>query len=116
FENNDAIIIPGHSFVTGQQVYYSSGLSAALGGLVNGQTYWVIRIDANRIRLADSYCHAMSFTSGDECYTEVTTQEPKLDGDGNPVLDENGDPVTEAVTVRTYIPQQHLALSGDNSP
>src|SRR5690606_34105193 len=100
--------IPGHPFVTGQQVYYSSGLSAALGGLVNGGTYWIIRLDGNRIRLADSYCHAVGFAGDATCFNTVLDHYDEVDdGAGN---------ITQVpVYVDVPILVQHLALTGDNS-
>src|SRR6185436_8799574 len=41
-------------------VYHATPGSAALGGLSNGTTYYVIRLDDVRIRLADTYAHAIS--------------------------------------------------------
>src|SRR5262249_44142147 len=49
--DNDTITIPNHGLHTGDQVVYSSGGGSAIGGLDDGQTYYVLVIDPNTIRL-----------------------------------------------------------------
>jgi len=56
--DNNNIFLPGHTFVTGDAVVYHRLSGAAIGGLVDGTTYYVIVVDTNTIRLADSYWHA----------------------------------------------------------
>lgn len=55
--NGDNIMDTGHNYVTGDQVVYETD-GAAIGGLVKGQTYYVIVIDAYNIQLASSYANA----------------------------------------------------------
>ena len=43
-----------HAFTTGQAVLYSSGQGKPLRGLSEGQIYYVIRVDATKIQLAET--------------------------------------------------------------
>ncbi|MCG8448164.1 MAG: hypothetical protein MI725_01115, partial [Pirellulales bacterium] len=60
--SDDTIAITGHGFVTGQEVIYSSLSGEIIEGLVEGKSYYVIRNDANTIRLADSLTNAFAAT------------------------------------------------------
>ncbi|HET8895984.1 MAG TPA: hypothetical protein VFN04_01830, partial [Protaetiibacter sp.] len=114
-ENNDTIYIAGHGFTTGTEVVYSSGLAAPISGLVSGVHYWVIRIDANRIRLADSYCHAVGAAGGASCivgyndWDELvgyndwdenvgTEDDPIIVHHHDPIYVHHHDPIYETVT------------------
>jgi Ca2+-binding RTX toxin-like protein/acetolactate synthase small subunit len=50
----DRITITNHTFKEGQAVVYSNGGGTDLGGLEDGTTYFVIVVDANTIKLAES--------------------------------------------------------------
>jgi len=58
----DILTIPGHPFKTGDSVVYSSGAGTAIGTtgsvLVSGNTYYIIRISTNEIKLATSLANA----------------------------------------------------------
>lgn len=56
----DNITVTGHKFGTGQAVVYSNGGGTAPTGLVNGTTYYVIRVDANTLKLASSLANAVA--------------------------------------------------------
>ncbi len=56
--DNNNIFLLNHQFSTGDAVTYRSQ-SAPIGGLVSGMTYFVIRIDANQIKLARTYHEAV---------------------------------------------------------
>src|SRR5262249_27661849 len=47
-----------HDFQTGTKVVYDDGGGTPIGGLVNGQTYYVRVIDANTIKLAQTLTEA----------------------------------------------------------
>jgi hypothetical protein len=47
-----------HGFITGQKVYYSHGGGTSIRGLANKNFYYVIVVDATKIRLADSLANA----------------------------------------------------------
>lgn len=58
----DILTIPGHPFKTGDSVVYSSGAGTAISttgsALVSGNTYYVIRITTDEIKLATSLANA----------------------------------------------------------
>ena len=64
----DEIFIPNHGLNTGVKVYYSIGPAnsgAVVGGLIDGQAYWVIRVNDNVLRLASSLSNALTMVSID---------------------------------------------------
>jgi trimeric autotransporter adhesin len=52
--SNDTIAINSHGFKNGQAIVYSKGDGSDLGGLEDGTTYFVIKVDDNTIKLAES--------------------------------------------------------------
>lgn len=58
----DTINLPAHGLTTGMAVLYSTGSAAALGGLTNQATYYVISLDKNDIALASSQANALAGT------------------------------------------------------
>ncbi len=67
YPEENAIRIPDHFFVTGTPVTYRNATSSPLvgtapSGLVYSQTYYVIRVSRNWIRLANSYGESISRT------------------------------------------------------
>lgn len=59
---NGYITITNHGLSTGDEVVYSDGGGTKLSGLVDGDTYYVYKIDANKIELASSYDQAIDRT------------------------------------------------------
>ena len=53
------IFLSGHGFDSGDAVVYRKLSGAAIGGLVDGVTYYVIRISANEIQLAATFFQAV---------------------------------------------------------
>ena len=53
------IYLPGNTFATGDAVRYHALSGNAIGGLIDGVTYYVIAVGGGIIELADSYCHAV---------------------------------------------------------
>jgi hypothetical protein len=51
----DIITITNHRFATGTAIEYSNGGSPTIGGLTNNATYYVIRLDKDKFKVADSY-------------------------------------------------------------
>ena len=51
----DEISITGHGFTNLDLVKYSNGGGNSIGGLTHNRSYYVIRVDANTIKLATSY-------------------------------------------------------------
>jgi hypothetical protein len=50
--DEDQLYIPSHGLTSGQAVTYATNGGIAVGGLVDGQQYFVFRIDSSTIRLA----------------------------------------------------------------
>ncbi|MEB3294495.1 MAG: DUF4347 domain-containing protein, partial [Synechococcales bacterium] len=54
-DSNDTITIANHGFKQGQAIVYSKGENSSnLGGLEDGTTYFVIKVNDNTIKLAES--------------------------------------------------------------
>src|SRR5262249_19095221 len=51
--DTNTIHIANHGFTDGQAVTYSNGDATSIGGLTNGQTYYVQYVDQNHIGLAN---------------------------------------------------------------
>ena len=56
---NDTITLNNHRFITGQRVTYST-TGTAIGNLISGNVYYIIKYDQNSIRLALSYVNAIN--------------------------------------------------------
>ena len=59
----DTISYNAHPFNTGDRVTYTDGGNAAITGLTDGGSYYVIDVDANTIKLATSEANAMAGTA-----------------------------------------------------
>jgi hypothetical protein len=70
----NAIHFPGHGFIDGQQVTYSHGATDGtdVGGLTDGNTYYVQVIDENTIRLADAPTIDLAYTQLDSVASQHT--------------------------------------------
>ena len=75
----DAIRIPDHYFRTGYEVTYTT-TGTATGGLTHSQTYYVIRVSRNWIRLAATYDDAIDGT----VYIDLTSAGSGLAGLATP--------------------------------
>lgn len=56
----DTLIVADHRLTTGDSIVYRSGGGTPIGGLVDGQTYYVIRLNDVSIKLADSIAEALA--------------------------------------------------------
>ncbi|MBD2520359.1 hypothetical protein H6G93_36565, partial [Nostoc sp. FACHB-973] len=69
--NKDIIVDNEHGFATGDRVVYSNGGGTSIGAnngngqLVDEQTYYIIKVDKNRVKLAQSYSDAINRTAID---------------------------------------------------
>ena len=71
--NNDFLDI---GLADGERVYYTaSDPSRAIGGLANGQFYYVHRIDGQSYQFANSYCEARGYAADNGC----------VDGNSDPI-------------------------------
>lgn len=59
------ITATAHGWLTGQKVVYSNGGGTTIVGLTNGATYFIIRVDANTVRLATTKALATAGTAVD---------------------------------------------------
>ena len=60
---NNTITLSAHGLSTFDRAYYDVNGNTAIGGLTNTTTYYVIKIDANTIKLATNYTNAVAGTS-----------------------------------------------------
>lgn len=63
FSGNSVIQITSHRLVTGSNVQYSQGAGTAPTGLTNSEYYYVVRVNKDRIKLADSFANALAGTT-----------------------------------------------------
>ncbi|QPX47966.1 tail fiber protein [Synechococcus phage S-SRM01] len=56
---DDSIVINNHPFVTGQRVTYTT-TGTAIGNLISGTAYYIIKYDQNTIKLALNYTNAIN--------------------------------------------------------
>ena len=75
---NDAITIVDHQYKTTDPVIYSTD-GTAIGGLVNGSTYYVVRVGADTIKLSTSATNAINSTTIN--LTTVGSGNHKIDRD-----------------------------------
>jgi len=68
----NTIYVDAHGFSTGDRVIYSSEGGTDIGGLTSGQTYYVIKVDDNKIKLSNSPSEvAIDLTGLGEGYTHL---------------------------------------------
>ena len=61
--SNDTLSFSNHRFITGQKVTYTDGGGTAIGGLTDGTSYFIIKVDQNTIKLATNASNAASSTA-----------------------------------------------------
>ena len=59
---SDELTLTGHGLASGDAVVYSNGGGSDIGGLVDGTTYFIIKIDNNTIQLATTFAEATAST------------------------------------------------------
>ncbi|MCP4888787.1 MAG: hypothetical protein GY904_19505, partial [Planctomycetaceae bacterium] len=67
----DWIVSENHELWTGQAFTYELKTGPAIGGLVEGQTYYAVRLDADRFRVADSLENASLAAGGGEGWVDL---------------------------------------------
>lgn len=60
---SDAITLTNHKLATGEKVTYDNGSGTSVSGLTSGNDYYVIKVDANTIKLATSASNAIAGTA-----------------------------------------------------
>jgi len=63
--SNDTLSFANHRFITGQKVTYTDGGGTAIGGLTDGTSYFIIKVDQSTIKLATNASNAASSTAID---------------------------------------------------
>ena len=63
--SGDTLSFTNHRFVTGQKVTYTDGGGTAIGGLTDGTSYFIIKVDQSTIKLATNASNAASSTAID---------------------------------------------------
>src|SRR5262249_52389042 len=61
--SNDEITFAAHGLSDGQAVVYNNGGGTSIAPLTNNTTYYVIRVDDDTIKLADTLGHALAGTA-----------------------------------------------------
>jgi hypothetical protein len=59
---NNTITLSSHGLSTFDRATYDANSNTAIGGLSDGSTYYVIKIDANTIKLATNYTNCLAVT------------------------------------------------------
>jgi hypothetical protein len=60
---NNTLTLSNHRFLSGQQVTYTHGGGSTIGGLTSGNTYYIIKVDQNTIKLASSPANVITGTA-----------------------------------------------------
>jgi len=60
--SNNTITLSSHGLSTFDRATYDTNSNTAIGGLSNGTTYYVIKVDANTIKLATNYTNCLAGT------------------------------------------------------
>jgi hypothetical protein len=61
-QSNNTITLSSHGLSTFDRATYDNNSNTAIGGLINGTTYYVIKVDANTIKLATNYTNCVAGT------------------------------------------------------
>lgn len=92
----DTITEVAHGFETGDKVVYDNGGGTDITGLVDGTTYYIIRVDDDTIKLATSFANAIAGTDIDltvvgvgvaHTLTPVITAKFLSQAEGNAVIE-----------------------------
>ncbi len=72
FTGSNQLKVGTHKFVTGQSVTYSNGGGTDIGGLSNGNTYYVIVMNSTTVKLAISEANALAYTDTNNTAIDLT--------------------------------------------
>lgn len=59
---SNIITSTNHGYSTGEKVTYTNGGGTSIGGLTTGSTYYIVKIDNDKIKLALTYANAVALT------------------------------------------------------
>lgn len=108
----DTITVTAHNFATGQKVLYSNGGGTAITGLTTATNYYVIKVDANTIKLATTLPLAEAGTAIDLTGNGAGASHT-LTASGFTTTLLNANPVTEIFTLTVPSGVNVAALSND---
>tara|TARA_R110002020_G_scaffold161060_1_gene345794 strand:+ start:3247 stop:6333 length:3087 start_codon:yes stop_codon:yes gene_type:complete len=103
-----ASTVIAHYLVTGTEIYYKSFANAAIGGITEDTTYYVIRHDDDYFQLATTYANALAGTAIDLTTTGITSGHFEFYPSNAPTrIDEGGflrlnEPVSEVIVGLKY--------------
>jgi flagellin len=107
----DAITITDHGYASGQKLTYEANAGAVLAGLADETDYYVIKIDADTIRLAESYADAMAGNEITLTGTGSNAQSLTNSNDTFTIAMNGGAPTTVDVADDTYYSMDQLAIA-----
>ena len=107
---NDTITIPNHGFTLGELVEYDTAGNDEISGLTSGTPYYIIPIDGNTFKLADSSNNAEASVAIDLGPTPPPTGRHKLKSliktpDGTYVISDVVDATTFEVEAQGAVPE-----------
>lgn len=114
------VTITSHGYETGQKLTYDDGSGTAATGLTDDTEYWVIKVDANTIKLAESYADAVAGSAVAITGTGNAAQTLTHSNDTFTIAINGGAATTIDIADDTYYSIQQLASAIqtgiDNSP
>jgi hypothetical protein len=100
--STDEITITAHGLATGDALIYTQG-TAAIGGITNGSTYYVIVVDANTVRLAANEADA-----GNNVDIDLTSQ-----GTGTQIFTTQG--IAVSYILENDLDSQYITFTPNNT-
>jgi len=104
----DTIELPGHGLATGDEITYHTSGGTSIGGLADGQTYFVIKVDANTIKLAQTKEESTNETAidlkpgatlGSDLHGLSPADAPDTFLSFDPTLDQLVDPAADTIEI-----------------
>lgn len=92
----DTITLTAHGFETGDKVTYSNGGGTSITGITTATDYFLIRVDANTVKVATTYALAVAGTARDltvvgvgaaHSFTPVITAAFQAQANGNAIVE-----------------------------
>lgn len=106
------IPVTAHGFVTGQKVVYTDGGGTAIIGLTTATNYYVIKVDANTVKLATTAVNAIAGTAIDITATGVGVAHT-LTASGYSTVLSSSNPTTETYQLSVEHGDVVTALGND---